>query len=152
MKVKIFHRWLPVVALGVVLVACTNVRTEPEVLSMTIQDTEWRLVKLLDVEMLDQDNLMRHPTLVFLPDGRVAGSDGCNRLMGGYHEQGQELHFTQLASTLMACVEGMETADKFNQLITEVRRYHLSEGVLELFSDSGDLLMRFHSEAATDGR
>ncbi|WP_168927483.1 META domain-containing protein [Nitrincola alkalilacustris] len=119
---------------------------------MTLQDTQWRLVQLLDEALPEQENVMRHPALMFLPEGRVAGSDGCNRLMGGYHEQGQLLHFTQLASTLMACVDGMETADKFNHLITDVRHYHIKEDVLELFSDSGELLMRFHRETATDGR
>jgi len=152
MKVKRLILWLSITTIFIVLVACASIDTESGVQSRTLQDINWRLVQLRDTVSSEDADPFRQPALMFLPEGRVAGSDGCNRLMGGYHEQGQQLRFTQLASTLMACVDGMETADKFNRLITEVRRYHIKEGVLELFSDSGELLMRFHSEEVAGSR
>jgi len=146
MQVKKFNRCMFVVAMVIVLTACSSVRTESEVRNMTLEDTQWRLVQLLDEAVSERGNPMRHPALAFLPEGRVAGSDGCNRLMGGYRHQGKQLQFTQLASTMMACVDGMETADQFNLLMAKVHRYNIEGDVLELFSESGELLMRFYSE------
>lgn len=48
------------------------------------------------------------PSLNFSDDGKVTGTDGCNRLMGGYTEDGGVITFEQLASTMMFC-EGVDT-------------------------------------------
>ncbi|WP_409525628.1 META domain-containing protein [Nitrincola sp. MINF-07-Sa-05] len=151
---KKFNRWLPMTALVLMLLialpACTTAGTESGVQWMTLEDTQWKLLQLRDEAVPEQENMMRHPVLAFLPDGRVAGSDGCNRLMGGYQEQGRQLSFTQMASTRMACVDGMEVADSFNYLIALVRSYEIKDDLLELFSDSGELLMRFQVDTAAE--
>lgn len=48
------------------------------------------------------------PSLELSKDGKVTGTDGCNRLMGGYSEEGGTVQFKQLASTMMFC-EGVDT-------------------------------------------
>lgn len=48
------------------------------------------------------------PYLEFLDDHRLAGTDGCNRLMGGWKAEGDAVEFGQLASTMMYC-EGVDT-------------------------------------------
>lgn len=48
------------------------------------------------------------PSLELSEDGKVTGTDGCNRLMGGYSEEGGTVQFEQLASTMMYC-EGVDT-------------------------------------------
>lgn len=44
----------------------------------------------------------------FTEDGKVSGTDGCNRLSGGYSEDADTVTFEQLASTMMFC-EGVDT-------------------------------------------
>lgn len=41
--------------------------------------------------------------LEFLDDGRVAGSDGCNRLMGSWTQEGDVIQFGTMVSTMMYC-------------------------------------------------
>lgn len=48
------------------------------------------------------------PSLELSKDGKVTGTDGCNRLMGSFTEEGDTVQFKQLASTMMFC-EGVDT-------------------------------------------
>lgn len=48
------------------------------------------------------------PSLDFTKDGKVTGTDGCNRLMGGFSEHAGVVTFEQMASTMMFC-EGVDT-------------------------------------------
>ncbi len=48
------------------------------------------------------------PSLALWEDGRVSGSDGCNRLMGTWHREGERIVFGPLASTMMYC-QGVDT-------------------------------------------
>lgn len=48
------------------------------------------------------------PSLVLSEDGRLTGSDGCNRLVGDYTAEGAEITFGMIASTMMFC-EGVDT-------------------------------------------
>ena len=41
-------------------------------------------------------------------DGTLTGTDGCNRLRGGWSADGDTVTFDQVASTRMAC-EGVDT-------------------------------------------
>ncbi|MCC9173749.1 META domain-containing protein [Arthrobacter sp. zg-Y179] len=49
------------------------------------------------------------PSLDFSPDGRVSGTDGCNRLMGHWSISGSHVTLRDMATTLMACPPGMDT-------------------------------------------
>ena len=48
------------------------------------------------------------PSLELSAAGEVTGTDGCNRLMGSYEVEGNEVVFGPLASTMMYC-EGVDT-------------------------------------------
>lgn len=48
------------------------------------------------------------PSLVITEDKSFSGTDGCNRLVGGYSVDGDTLTFEQTASTRMACT-GVDT-------------------------------------------
>lgn len=48
------------------------------------------------------------PSLELESNGKLSGTDGCNRLMGSYTVSGNEVTFTGVASTLMYC-EGVDT-------------------------------------------
>ncbi len=69
---------------------------------VSLTDTYW---KLLDVDgaAVTVAEQMREPHLVLHgEDGRLAGSGGVNRLMGGYTVDGGAVSFTQVATTMMA--------------------------------------------------
>lgn len=48
------------------------------------------------------------PGLVLHEDGRLTGSDGCNRLMGSWEFDGEVVAFGRVASTMMFC-QGVDT-------------------------------------------
>ncbi|GAA1769180.1 META domain-containing protein [Agromyces humatus] len=48
------------------------------------------------------------PALALADDGTVTGTDGCNRLVGSWGDDGETIAFEQVASTRMAC-EGVDT-------------------------------------------
>lgn len=64
-------------------------------------------------------------------DGRVSGTDGCNRLIGGWHMDGDAAALDDLASTLMFC-EGVDT-----WLSTAARAEVAADGSLRVFDGSG---------------
>jgi copper homeostasis protein (lipoprotein) len=106
--------------------------------------TYWKLTRLGDdavVPIADS----REPHLILDDEGRVAGSDGCNRLMGSYRVEGPELGFSQMASTMMACPQGMQQADRFRGTLEQVERYRVVGSHLELFGDEERLLARFEA-------
>ena len=43
------------------------------------------------------------PSLVLADDGTLTGTDGCNRLRGGWSADGDAITFDRVASTRMAC-------------------------------------------------
>jgi len=61
----------------------------------------WRVTGLGDAPLIEPERL----SLNFLDAGRVAGSGGCNRFVGGFSLSGEGLHFGPMASTMMACPE-----------------------------------------------
>ena len=64
--------------------------------------------------------------LVFYPDGRMSASVGCNRLIGGYRRHGGILSFGRLASTRLACPEGVsEQEQQFNAVLPRVDQFML---------------------------
>ncbi|MET0932662.1 MAG: META domain-containing protein [Mycetocola sp.] len=66
--------------------------------------------------VLTEENLLgtwgstgeQEPYLTFEEDGTVAGSDGCNRLVGAWSLADETVTLENLAGTLMAC-EGVDT-------------------------------------------
>jgi copper homeostasis protein (lipoprotein) len=90
-------------------------REQPSVSSAdkTLENTAWKLVELggkpvtgTPKEAYIQLDPASH---------RVSGSGGCNRLMGSYTTNGDQLQFGQMAGTRMACAQGMDTEHEFLQ-------------------------------------
>lgn len=56
------------------------------------------------------------PNLTLAEDGKLTGTDGCNRLMGSWEADGADVTFGQVATTMMACqdvdtwLSGLSTA------------------------------------------
>lgn len=82
------------------------------------------------------------PTLLFTPDGRLAGSTSCNRLIGSYAVGGNRIKVTPAGTTLMACPPAvMEQERDFLNVVRGVRSYRFGpSGELVLMSRSGATL------------
>jgi heat shock protein HslJ len=66
-------------------------------------DIEWAVVGYRVADALTAPLADRVPTLRFGSDGSVSGTTGCNRYMGQYTLDDDELALTPLASTRMMC-------------------------------------------------
>lgn len=106
---------------------------------VALLNTYWKLNQLNNNDVAVVDN-QREPHLVFDAEGRVSGSDGCNRLMGTYILADDKLTLGELAGTKMGCADGMEQAQAFNEALAKVASYSLIGDKLE-FRDAGNLLI-----------
>lgn len=83
-------------------------------------------------------------------DGRISGSGGCNRFMGGYQTQAGTLTVEPLASTFMACEESIASQEsRYLKALQAAQRYEVdSQGQLSIFykteQESG--VLRFASQ------
>lgn len=81
--------------------------------------------------------------LVFYPDGRMSASVGCNRLIGGYRRHGGILSFGRIATTRMACPDGVgEQEQHFNEVLPKVDQFILDpeSGRLTLYAAGSPVL------------
>jgi copper homeostasis protein (lipoprotein) len=112
-----------------------------------LRNTYWKLTALNNKPVFVAKR-QREPSLVLHVDNqRMAGSGGCNRVTGRYELKGTELHFGQLAGTMMACPAGMDTEKEFLDALPQVTRWHIAGEHLELYDASGHVLARFEARA-----
>lgn len=98
--------------------------------------TEWSLVEL-DGKPAPRGAGDKPATLsLTTSDSRASGFGGCNRWFGTYERTGDQLRFSQMGSTKMACISGMELEDHFLATLAKVRSYAITSTGLELRGDS----------------
>lgn len=112
-----------------------------------IEDIQWDLMRLGD-QSVDVASERRPNLTLNSSDRRVAGYGGCNRIIGSYSLSDELLTFSQLASTRMACAEGMEGEQAFHDALGKVARWRLQGEQLELVDSAGEVIALFerHNE------
>jgi heat shock protein HslJ len=116
--------------------------------SPALEGTDWRLTNLGDTSITaNSPQQVAHFTLD-AKTHRVSGSSGCNRMMGGYSLEGDNLSFTQMAGTMMACPQGMDTEQAFLKALGSVKKWKIEGQQLELFDLDGKLLARLAASKA----
>lgn len=111
----------------------------------SLLNTYWKLTRLNDepVEVYEQQ---REPSLILAnEENRLSGSDGCNRIMGGFQLREDKLQFNRIASTMMACPQGMETAQALHFMLEKVRYWKIEGQHLELADIDGNIMARFEA-------
>lgn len=83
---------LPLLAAG-----CAGLSASP---APVLVGSEWRVEQMAGREVPAGIEI----TLTFPESGRVAGKAACNRFFGSYTQTQQQLSFSQMGSTRMACV------------------------------------------------
>lgn len=108
-----------------------------------LRGTPWQLVQL-GTSAVDTPADAVAPHLVFdVAQAQVAGSGGCNRLVGGVEIDGARLRFLGLASTRMACEpERMAREQAFGAALARVSAWRQQGQRLELLdADAQPLLV-----------
>ncbi len=111
----------------------------------SLENTLWGLTRLHD-EPVVMENLDREPSLLLrAQDHRLTGSGGCNRLMGSYELDGEQIRFGEVASTRMLCPDGQDIETTFLSTLAQVRAWKILGQHLELSDGDGRLLARFEA-------
>lgn len=112
-----------------------------------LQETYWKLTRLEGKPVVLAEK-QREPSLVFRTEqNRVTGFGGCNKLTGTYKLNGGELTFGKIASTKMACSQGMDIELAFFKVLDQVRKWEILGEHLELYDEVGNLLARLEARA-----
>ncbi len=110
-----------------------------------LENTYWKLTHLGDAPVAVAPR-QREPHLILNPlTRRVGGSGGCNRLTGSYQLSGDRVSLDSMATTLMACTDGMETEKAFLNALGRVTQWKTAGQQLELLDRSGNTIARFEA-------
>lgn len=96
----------------------------------------WRIEDIAGTGIIDGSDL----SIAFGADGRVSGSAGCNRMIGGYALSGEGLSFTQMGTTMMACPEALMVQERrVLDALADVSRFDIdATGALLLIGGAED--------------
>jgi putative lipoprotein len=111
----------------------------------SLEQTYWKLTHLGDAAVPVAPRQREAHLILDAKSGRVSGSTGCNRLMGGYELRGNTLAFGRIAATKMACVGGMDTEKAFMDALAQVKTWKIAGCELELFDSADKRVARFEA-------
>ncbi len=115
-----------------------------------LQGKTWTLSQIGATEVKSSADSSRTPNLQFdAATNRVSGTDGCNRLMGGFELKDKQLQFSALASTKMMCMDNMQQANDFNHALGKVTGYQVYGSTLKLLDAHGNVLLTFKANSAS---
>lgn len=129
-------------AFSVLMAGCAAM--EPSV-DEPLVNTYWKLTRLGETPVAAVDNQREAHLVLHKEEQRLAGSTGCNRLMGGYRLDGQALRFERPATTMMACMAGMDTEQAFLETLERVAGWEVDGQRLILTGAKGEPLAHFEA-------
>jgi heat shock protein HslJ len=109
-----------------------------------LENTDWKLVRLGDMP-ITVAKAERQPRLMLTSSThRASGSGGCNTFSGAYEiNNGNRIAFTKMISTMMACVDGMETESAFLKALEHAKTWRIDRTQLDLLDADGNSLAAF---------
>ena len=114
---------------------------------VSLTDTYWKLTEI-DGQPAALGAGERELHLVLTSEGNhVRGFSGCNRFTGSYERNGSQLRFKPLATTRMACREGMEQEQRFLDALGAVMRFSMSGDSLTFYTGDERRILHFHAIA-----
>jgi putative lipoprotein len=112
--------------------------------SRPLEKTHWRATEL-DGKPVPAAQSTREVHIILGGTGRVAGSDGCNRIIGSYTMSGDGIKFGALAGTQMACPDTADTERGLRRALSGAARWSIAGDRLELFDATGGRLAQFEA-------
>jgi putative lipoprotein len=131
--------------------AAGNAKGAMAVRPASLENTAWKLIELGGTEVAPANHENEAHLVLNSKTHRVSGSGGCNRLTGNYEVKGDQLTFSQMASTMMACPEGMDTEKAFLDALNKVKAWKIEGKDLELLDGDARVVARFVSLPAEAG-
>ncbi len=117
-----------------------------------IEGVDWRLVAYADADGDLRDVPAAVSASARFEDGRVSGSGGCNRFMGGWSGSADALAIEPLAGTLMACEgEAMAMEGLVLRRLGEAARAVVTTDRLDLLAGDSRVLLRYVASRVTLG-
>lgn len=113
----------------------------------SLENTDWMLTHLGDNPVVLPDGMRRPYIVLQSKDHRVAGFAGCNRLVGGYRLKDNSLDFGRMATTRMACDNGMDIEAAFVAAMGKVKTWKVLGQHVELYDGDRKLLARLEKNA-----
>jgi heat shock protein HslJ len=111
-----------------------------------LEGTYWRAIELAGKPTPAQDP-KREAHLQFQAEGRVSGSDGCNRITGSFELLGDRVTFGQMVGTQMACLKPSGTEQPFRDALKSAARLTIVGDRLDLFDAKGTRVASFTAGA-----
>lgn len=122
----------------VVLTASTDTPLDPA----DLQGKYWKAVEVAGRPTPTQDP-KREAHVEFLAGDRLAGSDGCNRIVAIYELDADRITFSQMLATQIACLDPSGIEEPFREALKRTVRLSLTEHRLELFDAAGTRVAAF---------
>ena len=106
--------------------------------TLDLEGTQWQLESIEGAALISGSMI----TLQFDADGIAGGNAGCNSYGGNYSLEGSRIMFSELASTLMACLEEgmMEQEAVYLAALGSAQEVSLEGDRLAITSDGGTLV------------
>ena len=110
---------------------------------LLIQNTVWTLTHIGAREFKADPSVRQTPNIQFVEANKnIHGSDGCNRIMGTYQIQGEQIQLGQLGQTRMLCGQG-QVATQYNEALARVASYQVYDKTLRLLDRHGNPVLQF---------
>jgi heat shock protein HslJ len=110
---------------------------------LSLDGTPWTLTHLGTDVVSPIDAPTTMPFLEVRPaTGQFSGSDGCNRLVGTFAQNGPSLTFSVGAVTRISCPAGGEVSRAFSNALAATRSWRIRAHQLELVGDAGQIVAR----------
>lgn len=134
---------LPLLLLTALLVGVAGCQSQPAPNKLALENNYWKLVELHGKPVAVIDNQTEPHLILHADKKRVAGSGGCNRIMGSYSANADTVQFKQMASTMMACAQGMDTEQIFLRSLEGEQHWVTTHDTLTLSDKQGKVFARF---------
>ena len=93
----------------------------------------WKLVELAGNPVTIGENMPKEAHIIFNADNRTNGNAGCNIFSGSYQLGGADrIAFSQVVSTRMMCINGMDVEDGFLQVLNTADSFIIRNDTLTL--------------------
>ena len=120
---------------------------QAEPTSAPLLGTHWQLVELTG-GAVTKTPTGREPYLMLLEEEQQAvATGGCNQISGRYETSGNLLAFSQLVSTMKACVDGMDRDQALSTALEATTTFRIDGSRLEIMNGPGTVLARFDASA-----
>jgi heat shock protein HslJ len=144
--------WLGATAVGAALLAgcAAGSGIAP---STPLEGTNWVMLSYMDADGQTKSALSDVQVTAIFKEGRVGGSDGCNRYFASYKVNGSQIKIGQAGSTMMACSpeEIMTQAAAFHAALASASSFKIEGEQLTLMNAQGQAALVFKAGAKTEG-